>query len=97
MALSPTVQCNAVAPTQFFRSDGGMNDALRRYRGEPMVDGDTYRVGTRYEFRNGDAAEVKPADRKGFPSIKQINAHPMILLLVRAEHSRSMQLPNRSA
>lgn len=58
VALSPTVQCNAVAPTQFFRSDDGANDALRRYRGEPLVEGDTYRVGTRYEFRNGDADDV---------------------------------------
>lgn len=58
VALSPTVQCNAVAPTQFFRSDDGTNDALRRYRGEPLVAGDTYRVGTRYEFRNGDAHDV---------------------------------------
>ncbi|RJQ91298.1 SDR family NAD(P)-dependent oxidoreductase [Amycolatopsis panacis] len=58
VALSPAVQCNAVAPTQFFRSDDGTNDALRRYRGEPLVEGDTYRVGTRYEFRNGDADDV---------------------------------------
>jgi NAD(P)-dependent dehydrogenase (short-subunit alcohol dehydrogenase family) len=58
VALSPTIQCNAVAPTQFYRSDDGTNDALRRYRGEPQVDGDTYRVGTRYEFRNGDADDV---------------------------------------
>lgn len=58
VALSPTVQCNAVAPTQFFRSDDGANDALRRYRGEPLVEGDSYRVGTRYEFRNGDADDV---------------------------------------
>ncbi|MBM7518567.1 SDR family NAD(P)-dependent oxidoreductase [Nocardioides nitrophenolicus] len=58
VALSPTVQCNAVAPTQFFRSDDGTNDALREYRGEPLVDGDTYRVGSRYEFRNGDADDV---------------------------------------
>ncbi|MGJ6126937.1 SDR family oxidoreductase [Mycolicibacterium sp. Y3] len=58
VALSPTVQCNAVAPTQFFRSDDGTNDALRRYRGEAVIDGDTYRVGTRYEFRNGDADDV---------------------------------------
>ncbi|MCA0218300.1 MAG: SDR family oxidoreductase [Actinobacteria bacterium] len=58
VALSPVVQCHAVAPTQFFRSDDGTNDALRRYRGEPLVDGDTYRVGTRYEFRNGDADDV---------------------------------------
>lgn len=58
VALSPIVQCNAVAPTQFFRSDDGTNDALRRYRGEPVVEGDTYRVGTRYEFRNGDADDV---------------------------------------
>jgi NAD(P)-dependent dehydrogenase (short-subunit alcohol dehydrogenase family) len=58
VALSPVVQCNAVAPTQFFRSDDGANDALRRYRGEPLVEGDSYRVGTRFEFRNGDAADV---------------------------------------
>lgn len=58
VALSPTIQCNAVAPTQFFRSDDGANDALRRYRGEPLVDGHTYRIGTRYEFRNGDADDV---------------------------------------
>lgn len=61
VALSPVVQCNAVAPTQFFRSDDGANDALRRYRGEPLVDGDTYRVGTRFEFRNGGAEEVAEA------------------------------------
>lgn len=58
VALSPRIQCNAVAPTQFFRSDDGTNDALRRYRGEPLAEGDTYRVGTRYEFRNGDADDV---------------------------------------
>lgn len=61
VALSPVVQCNALAPTQFFRSDDGTNDALRSYRGEPLVDGDTYRVGTRYEFRNGDADDVAEA------------------------------------
>ncbi|WP_449276896.1 SDR family NAD(P)-dependent oxidoreductase [Leucobacter sp. GX24907] len=58
VALSPVVQCNAVAPTQFYRSDDGTNDALREYRGEPLVDGDTYRVGSRYEFKNGDANDV---------------------------------------
>lgn len=58
VALSPTIQCNAVAPTQFFRSDDGTNDALRQYRGEPLAEGDTYKVGTRYEFRNGDADDV---------------------------------------
>lgn len=58
VALSPVIQCNAVAPTQFYRSDDGTNDALREYRGEPLVEGDTYRVGSRYEFRNGDADDV---------------------------------------
>ncbi|MCE0762492.1 SDR family oxidoreductase [Pseudonocardia kujensis] len=58
VALSPTVQCNAVAPTQFYRSDDGTNDALRRYRGEPLVEDGTIRIGSRYEFRNGDADDV---------------------------------------
>ncbi|MBN9153254.1 MAG: SDR family oxidoreductase, partial [Microbacterium sp.] len=61
VALSPVVQCNAIAPSQFYRSDDGANDALRRYRGEPLADGDTYRLGTRFEFRNGNARDVAEA------------------------------------
>ncbi|GAB3596626.1 SDR family NAD(P)-dependent oxidoreductase [Microbacterium tumbae] len=34
VALSPHVQCNSIAPTQFHRSDDGVNDALRLARGE---------------------------------------------------------------
>lgn len=42
VALSPVVQCNAVAPTQFYRSDDGVNDALRISRGEsPVATGTT--------------------------------------------------------
>lgn len=37
VALSPTIVCNSVAPSQFFRSDDGVNDALRRARGEAPV------------------------------------------------------------
>lgn len=44
VALSPHVQCNSVAPTQFFRSDDGTNDALRRARGETAVVGTTTAV-----------------------------------------------------
>ena len=61
VALSPTVQCNAIAPSQFFRSDDGANDELRRYRGEPLANDDSYRLGTRFEFRNGNAADVAEA------------------------------------
>jgi len=40
VTLSPAVQCNSIAPTQFFRSDDGVNDALRIARGEkPVSDG----------------------------------------------------------
>lgn len=41
VALSPHVACNSVAPTQFFRSDDGVNDELRRRRGEDPVGGST--------------------------------------------------------
>jgi NAD(P)-dependent dehydrogenase (short-subunit alcohol dehydrogenase family) len=61
VALSPVVQCTAVAPAQFFRSDDGANDGLRRYRGEPVAEGDTYRLGDRYEFRNGTVDDVAEA------------------------------------
>lgn len=61
VALSPVIQCNAVAPTQFYRSDDGANDELRRYRGEPLVEGDTYRLGSRYEFRDGNVDDVAEA------------------------------------
>lgn len=61
VALSPTIQCNAIAPAQFYRSDDGANDELRRYRGEPLASGDTYRMGTRFEFRNGNVADVAEA------------------------------------
>ncbi|MEV8367929.1 SDR family oxidoreductase [Microbacterium sp. NPDC064584] len=61
VALSPTIQCNAIAPSQFYRSDDGANDALRRYRGEPLANDETYRMGTRFEFRNGNAADVAEA------------------------------------
>ena len=37
VALSPLVPCNSVAPTQFYRSDDGVNDELRRARGEDPV------------------------------------------------------------
>lgn len=37
VALSPSVQCNSVAPSQFFRSDDGVNDSLRAARGESPV------------------------------------------------------------
>jgi NAD(P)-dependent dehydrogenase (short-subunit alcohol dehydrogenase family) len=37
ITLSPAVQCNSIAPTQFFRSDDGVNDALRVARGEDPV------------------------------------------------------------
>ena len=37
VALSPLVPCNSVAPTQFYRSDDGVNDDLRRARGEDPV------------------------------------------------------------
>lgn len=37
VTLSPTVQCNSIAPTQFFRSDDGANDTLRLVRGESPV------------------------------------------------------------
>ena len=37
VTLSPAVQCNSIAPTQFFRSDDGVNDALRIARGEKPV------------------------------------------------------------
>ncbi|MCV2394373.1 SDR family NAD(P)-dependent oxidoreductase [Actinotalea sp. M2MS4P-6] len=41
VALAPVVACNAIAPSQFFRSDDGTNDALRAGRGEvePHEDG----------------------------------------------------------
>lgn len=61
VALSPVVQCNSIAPAQFFRSDDGTNDLLREYRGEPLAAGDTYRVGTRFEFRNGNVQDVAEA------------------------------------
>jgi len=62
VALSPVIQCNSIAPAQFFRSDDGSNDELRRYRGEPLAQqGDTYRVGTRFEFRNGNVQDVAEA------------------------------------
>lgn len=61
VALSPIVQCNSIAPAQFFRSDDGANDELRRYRGEPLADHDTYRLGTRFEFRNGNVQDVAEA------------------------------------
>ncbi|SBS71740.1 SDR family NAD(P)-dependent oxidoreductase [uncultured Microbacterium sp.] len=42
VAYSPAVQCNSVAPTQFYRSDDGANDALRVARGEaPAAAGTT--------------------------------------------------------
>ncbi|MFD1713126.1 SDR family NAD(P)-dependent oxidoreductase [Amnibacterium flavum] len=41
VTLSPTVQCNSIAPTQFFRSDDGANDALRLTRGEDPVSRET--------------------------------------------------------
>lgn len=44
VTLSPTVQCNSVAPTQFFRSDDGTNDALRQLRGESPVAAETTTV-----------------------------------------------------
>lgn len=37
VALSPLVPCNSVAPSQFHRSDDGVNDALRLARGEQPV------------------------------------------------------------
>jgi len=37
VALSPRIACNSVAPSQFFRSDDGVNDDLRRARGEDPV------------------------------------------------------------
>ncbi len=61
VALSPVVQCNSVAPAQFFRSDDGANDELRRYRGEPLANDGTYRLGTRFEFRNGNVDDVAEA------------------------------------
>lgn len=61
VALSPAVQCNAVAPSQFFRSDDGANDELRRYRGEPLANDESYRLGTRFEFRNGNVRDVAEA------------------------------------
>lgn len=44
VALSPAVACNSVAPTQFFRSDDGVNDALRAARGETPATGELTRV-----------------------------------------------------
>jgi len=44
VTLSPTVQCNSIAPTQFFRSDDGANDALRLLRGETPVSAGTTQV-----------------------------------------------------
>jgi NAD(P)-dependent dehydrogenase (short-subunit alcohol dehydrogenase family) len=41
VAFSPVIACNSVAPTQFFRSDDGVNDALRVARGESPVTADT--------------------------------------------------------
>ena len=44
VALSPLVSCNSVAPTQFYRSDDGVNDDLRRARGEDPVASDVTHV-----------------------------------------------------
>lgn len=44
IAFSPVVQCNSVAPSQFYRSDDGVNDALRAVRGESPVLSDTTRM-----------------------------------------------------
>ncbi|MBN9193997.1 SDR family NAD(P)-dependent oxidoreductase [Microbacterium sp.] len=44
VALSPIVACNSVAPTQFYRSDDGVNDDLRAARGETPVHGELSEV-----------------------------------------------------
>lgn len=46
VALSPVIACNAIAPTQFFRSNDGANDALRASRGETVPDAETYSHGS---------------------------------------------------
>lgn len=44
VTLSPAVQCNSIAPTQFFSSDDGANDSLRIARGESPVSAATVRI-----------------------------------------------------
>jgi NAD(P)-dependent dehydrogenase (short-subunit alcohol dehydrogenase family) len=44
VAFSPVIACNSVAPTQFYRSDDGVNDALRIARGESPVAAETTQV-----------------------------------------------------
>jgi NAD(P)-dependent dehydrogenase (short-subunit alcohol dehydrogenase family) len=58
VALSPVVQCTAVAPSQFFRSDDGTNDALRQSRGEAPPAGDLFRHHSGARLREADVDAV---------------------------------------
>ncbi|MCU1526248.1 MAG: hypothetical protein JWP75_11 [Frondihabitans sp.] len=58
VALSPRVQCNSVAPSQFFTSDDGANDALRQSRGEEVAGGRLFRHTSGTDFREVDLDDV---------------------------------------
>ncbi|WP_169923820.1 SDR family NAD(P)-dependent oxidoreductase [Propionicimonas paludicola] len=58
VALAPTIACNAVAPSQFFRSDDGSNDRLRQARGEAAPSGQTAQVRPGLWIREADLDAV---------------------------------------
>lgn len=58
VALAPTVQCNAVAPSQFYGSDDGANDALRTSRGEATPSGALFRHPSGAVFPEATVADV---------------------------------------
>lgn len=58
VALSPHVQCNSIAPSQFFISSDGANDALRASRGEGGALSPIFRHHSGAEIREVEIQDV---------------------------------------
>lgn len=58
VALAPTVACNSIAPSQFYRSDDGANDRLRQLRGESAPSGTTTQLRPGLSIREADLDAV---------------------------------------
>lgn len=61
VALAPTVACNSIAPSQFFRSDDGANDLLRESRGESRHSNGVVEMGRGLKIREADMDAVYEA------------------------------------
>jgi len=58
VALAPTIACNSIAPSQFFRSDDGVNDQLRQARGERAPSGELAEPRPGLQIREADLTAV---------------------------------------